>query len=30
LISRPHAARSEDSSFMMKEAKTGRAEGADG
>jgi MFS family permease len=29
LLSRPHEARSEDSSLMMKEAKTGRAEGAD-
>jgi MFS family permease len=30
LLSGPHAARSEDSSFMMKQEKTGRADGAEG
>ncbi len=30
LLSSPHTARSEDSSFMMKEEKTGRAEGIEG
>ena len=30
LLSRPHTARSEDTSFMMKQEKTGRAEGTEG